>query len=93
MLTIAFVGPFRFSKVTIKDYKVLIYLRFGLNNTDSSMAATGLGGKSSRSSYIEYTIGVIKSLGSWYKFSMDISRYLSFDKKSSISIIESYKLS
>jgi hypothetical protein len=56
------------------------------------MAAIGLGRKSSRSFHIEYTIGVIKSLGSWHKFSIDISKYLSFDKKSSAGIIKSYKL-
>ena len=85
MLAIAFdISPFRFSEVTIKDRKVSTYLRFGLNNINSSMAAAGLDGKSSRSSHIECTIVVGKSLGSQHKLSMDISRSLNFDKKSCV---------
>jgi hypothetical protein len=70
-----------------------MYLRFGLNNINSSMVAARLDGKSSRSSYIECIIVVGKFLWSWHKLSKDISGSLRFDEKSSVSIVKSYRLS
>jgi hypothetical protein len=63
LLTIAFkISPFRFNKAIIKDYKVLIYLKFSLNNINSFIIAIKLGGKSSKSFYIKCIIVISKSL-------------------------------